>query len=373
MNEINLSFPFTTLFLIALLVSFVSTAILIKLGKVLQIVDVPGKRKIHTQPVTRIGGLSFYLSFLISCLFILFFMPRFWNDKFLFVFTGLTLTAILGSFDDIKGISPYQKLLSQVLIGLLMYYLGFKIERITNPFSGQVIKLNEILGGTIPPMITILWYAIIINAINIVDGLDGLAAGVTCISSLSLFFLSIFMKKTDYVVTMSTLIIIGATLGFLKFNYYPAKIFMGDTGSLQLGFLLATIGLISETKGQTTIALLAPIIILGVPIFDTALAIIRRVINKKRIFVADRKHLHHRLLDLGLSQRQVVNLIYFICIYLGIISFVLANLPAKYILLMLIILTMGLFLGLESLNFIEKTLLKREEENPKEKNRRNKY
>jgi len=372
MGKLNLTFPFFFLFLIALLVSIISTLILIKLGKLLQIVDIPDERKIHKNPIPRIGGLSFYFSFLLCYIFILFFMPKFWSDKFLYVFIGLTLTAILGSFDDIKGITPSQKLLSQILIGLLMYYLGFKIDKITNPFTGQIILLNEFGGGIIPPIITILWYAVIINAINIIDGLDGLAAGVTCISSLSLFFLSIFMKKADFVVTISTLIIIGTTLGFLKFNYYPAKIFMGDTGSLQLGFLLASIGLISETKGQTTIALLAPIIILGVPIFDTTLAVIRRVINKKRIFVADKKHLHHRLLDLGLSQRQVVNLIYFICIYLGIISFILAKLPTKYILLMLIILTMGLFLGLESLNFIEKTLLRRKETETKGKNQRNK-
>ena len=188
MGKLNLTFPFFSLFLIALLVSIISTLILIKLGKILQIVDIPDERKIHKNPIPRIGGLSFYFSFLLCYIFILFFMPKFWSDKFLYVFIGLTLTAILGSFDDIKGITPSQKLLSQILIGLLMYYLGFKIDKITNPFTGQIILLNEFGGGIIPPIITILWYAVIINAINIIDGLDGLAAGVTCISSLSLFF-----------------------------------------------------------------------------------------------------------------------------------------------------------------------------------------
>ncbi len=365
MNAQDLTITLCASFLLALLVSFISTTMLIKIGKKLQIVDFPNERKVHRNPIPRIGGLAFYFTFLICFVFILVFLPRLWNDKFLFILIGLTLMAIIGSYDDVKGISPIKKLLSQICVGLIMYHLGLKIEKITNPFTNQIIYLDNILNGIIPPIITVVWYVVIINAINIIDGLDGLAAGVTCISSLSLFFISLYMRKNDFVVTIPTIIVVGATLGFLKFNYHPAKIFMGDTGSFQLGFLLATVGLISEAKGQTTIALLAPIIILGVPIFDTLLAVIRRLLNKKKIFMADKKHLHHRLLALGLSQKQVVKLIYFICIYLGVISFILASLPAKYILLMLLILAMGLFLGLEVLDFIEKALISEQDANKK--------
>jgi UDP-GlcNAc:undecaprenyl-phosphate GlcNAc-1-phosphate transferase len=197
-----------------------------------------------------------------------------------------------------------------------------------------------------------LWIIGIMNAINFIDGLDGLAAGVVIISSLSL--LAVSYGHHEFVTILVTIILLGATIGFLKYNLPPAKTFLGDTGSMFLGLIMASVSLLENRKGTVTITLLLPIVIMGVPIIDTFVAIIRRIINKKSPFERDKEHIHHRLLKLGLSPKQVLLLIYSIGIYLGFTAYILSVTPRQYHLVTIIVLGTGLFIGVETLKFIER-------------------
>ncbi len=250
------------------------------------------------------GGLAIYLGFLLA---ILISQPL--SAKVAGILIGCTIIVFLGVFDDVKGLSPKKKLAGQTLAAVVVVLFGIKVSFLTNPFA-DVVGLGIL---TIP--VTILWIVGVTNAVNLIDGLDGLAAGTSGIAAVTIAIIA--GMEGHFTVVLLSATLVGAILGFLPFNINKAKIFMGDTGSMFLGFTLSVLAIVGLTKSATVISLFIPVIILGIPIFDTAFAIIRRFINGVPIFQADKEHLHHQLLNLGLTHKQVVLAIYGVNLCLG--------------------------------------------------------
>jgi UDP-GlcNAc:undecaprenyl-phosphate GlcNAc-1-phosphate transferase len=308
--------------------------------------DHPGFRKVHTAPMPTGGGFAVALAFL-SVLWLSSLLPGAPPSEALLGLTLVGLIALaLGWLDDRYHVPAALKLLVQAGSGLLLHSLGFGIDKLTNPLGGAPIQLRGI--GVV---VDVVWVLAITNAINLSDGLDGLAAGVVAIATTAL--IAVAANHADGSVVWVGAILVGATLGFLRSNFPPAKIFLGDTGSQFLGMMMAALGLLENNKGPAAVTLLLPIVAMGLPLVDSALAFLRR---RGRIFRADEQHLHHRLLHLGLTQRQAVSLLYFACAYLGIAAYVLSLLPRSAVLLVLILLAMGLWLALETLRFIDRRI-----------------
>lgn len=296
----------------AFLISLISTPIVIKLALYCGIVDHPNERKVHEGVMPRMGGLSMYIG-LILTYFMLVYFELFEPVRFINAFLiGATLIVITGVLDDNFQLSPKQKLIGQTLAAFVVVFYGEKVNLIHIPLFDGTVQL-----GWFGIPITILWVVGVTNAINLIDGLDGLAAGVSGIAALSLFSVSLLMGNMVVAVILITLV--GAIIGFLFFNFHPAKIFMGDTGSLFLGFSLATLSLL-EFKQVTIITFIIPIMILGVPIADTLFAMFRRYLNGVPMTSPDKNHLHHRLLSRGLSHKKVVMVIYAISSFFGLLA-----------------------------------------------------
>ncbi len=317
-------------FALAFIVSFSATPIAKMLAFKIGAVDVPrDKRRMHKKPIARLGGTAIFTGFLISVLFAVITIPNIFkaNRELVGLLTGALIVEIMGILDDVKQIRAKTKLAFQTLAALAVVIIGdTRIETITNPFAPSGIS---ILSPYISYPLTILWIVGITNAVNLIDGLDGLAAGVSSISSLSLFFISILRTDVNISVVIYTSIITialaGATLGFLPFNFNPAKIFMAESGAAFLGFTLSVISIEGTLKSYATISIAIPLLVLGVPLFDTIFAIFRRLINGRPIMEADRGHLHHRLIDMGLSHKQSVVMIYTVSAALGLCAIVLAD------------------------------------------------
>ncbi|GAB6086240.1 MraY family glycosyltransferase [Alkaliphilus crotonatoxidans] len=291
-------------FVVSVTIAYILTPYAIKLAYRIGAIDVPkDNRRVHNKPIPRLGGAAIYASFLVTSLVM---APL--SRELLGILVGATIIVFMGMVDDVKPISAKWKLLVQIIASLVVIFSDVRIEYIRG-----VINLGAF---SIPA--TIFWIVGITNAVNLIDGLDGLAAGVGIIASLSLAFVSfsnVLPGMTE--VTLLLVILAGSATGFLPYNFNPAKIFMGDTGALLIGFLLATISVEGVLKSAATIAVVIPVLALGVPVLDTAFAITRRLLNKRPIMEADKGHLHHRLLDLGLSQKQTVLILYLISSFLG--------------------------------------------------------
>ncbi|MFD1736812.1 glycosyltransferase family 4 protein [Bacillus salitolerans] len=286
---------------LTLIICFISSILLTPLVKrfALKIgaTDKPNKRKVHQKIMPRLGGLAIYLSFLIGFMIL---SPD--NQDALPILVGATIIIITGFFDDLLEISPKWKLLGQLAAAaVVVIWGGIQVLFINLPFGGYL----EFGIFSIP--LTIIWIVGITNAINLIDGLDGLAAGVSSIVLLTISGMAVMMG--DVFVASIGAIVLGSTIGFLVYNFHPAKIFMGDTGALFLGFMISVLSLLGF-KNVTVFSFIIPIIILGVPISDTFFAIIRRVVNKQPISAPDKSHLHHCLLNLGFTHRQTVLVIY---------------------------------------------------------------
>jgi UDP-GlcNAc:undecaprenyl-phosphate GlcNAc-1-phosphate transferase len=263
------------------------------------------------------------------------------NEHLLGMLIGVFIIIGIGIVDDIKQLGPKIKLLFQILAAASVVWIsGDKISIITNPFSTSGIS---ILSDFIAYPLTILWIVGITNAINFIDGLDGLAAGVSSISYLSLMFIAILQGEEQ--TAMIIAILAGSTLGFLPYNFNPAKIFMGDTGATFLGFTLGVISVQGMMKTYAAISIVIPILVLGLPLFDTAFAILRRIINRKSIMAPDRGHLHHRLIDMGFSQRQSVVTMYAVSGALGLAAIVLADKGALSAVILIIAVSVFLIAG----------------------------
>lgn len=313
------------LFLIALLLALIITPIFRLIAEKLEIIDRPSERKMHKAPIPVGGGVAIYLSFFVTILVatIMFplsgqtFTPR--DMSILFsLFLGGTLTMLVGLIDDILNMPPKVKLLCQIIIGLIVISFGVSITFIKNPLGGFFY-----FPHWLSIIVTLFWIVGIMNAINLLDGLDGLLAGVSTISA-TIFFI-VAMMKGQILVAILMAALAGATLGFLRYNFNPAQLFMGDTGSLFLGILFACLSVMGALKGTTTVALFVPVFIMGLPILDTLWAIVRRALKKQPIFKADKGHIHHRLMNLGLTQRQAVLIIYAINICFGLVGLALCH------------------------------------------------
>lgn len=322
-------------FLIPLILSYLLTPIAKKLAYKCGAIDVPkDERRVHCTPIPRLGGLAIYLATIITLLIL---APK---DSTLFVILlAGSIIAISGIVDDIKPMPAKLKLAFQVLAAVTVVAGGITIDSITIPVSGVVVNLKLL---AIP--ITIFWIVGITNTLNLIDGIDGLSAGVSGISSLSFFFIAMNVAskledpKLMALPILMSLIVAGSAFGFLPHNFNPARIFMGDTGSLFLGFMLSVIAV--EGAMKSIAAILIPLLVLGLPIFDTTFAIVRRFVNKKPIMQADRGHLHHKLLDKGLSQKQTVLVLYVISLLLGTSGILFSHLSIGIGLVVLAVVTM---------------------------------
>jgi UDP-GlcNAc:undecaprenyl-phosphate GlcNAc-1-phosphate transferase len=342
------------LFCAALGLAVLFTPLMIKLAHKLQILSMPGRRRIHTKPVPFLGSLAVYLSFFIS-LFIAFNAYPQTKISFSHEIQGLfiagTLIVLLGLWDDIKNIKPLIKLTGQISAALILFYFGFRIEVFTNPLTGAETQIHLIFSV----LFTVAWVVGLMNAMNLIDGLDGLAAGLSAIVCFTLLLIALHLD--NFVTAIILAILAGSALGFLKYNFHPAKIFLGDSGSMFLGLVLAaTILIKSQYKSAAAVVLLAPLTALSIPIYDTFMAIVRRTLKKGSIFIADKKHLHHRLLEFGLTQRQIVFAVYLVTLYLGMLSFLFVLLPNRYALILLFLLALGFFMGVRLIGFIERKI-----------------
>ncbi len=340
-------FEYFISFALAFIVSFVATPIAKKVAFYIGAVDVPkDERRMHKKPIARLGGLAIFSGFIMTLMFglistfigVIGITP---NQQLLGMLVGVFIIVGMGIVDDIKQLGPKIKFVFQILAAIAVVWIsGDKISIITNPFSSTG---TSVISDFIAYPLTIFWIVGITNAINFIDGLDGLAAGVSSISYLSLMFIAILYGEVQ--TAMIIAILAGATLGFLPYNFNPAKIFMGDTGSTFLGFTLGVISIQGMMKTYAAISIVIPILVLGLPLFDTTFAILRRLIQRKPIMAADRGHLHHRLIDMGFSQRQSVVTMYAVSGALGLVAIVLADKGALSAVVLIIALSIFVIAG----------------------------
>ena len=318
-------------FLLAAFGALAFSPLAIKIAPKIGAIDVPkDERRMHEKPMPRFGGLAIFVGINLSL------------GVFLGIMIGGLLIYLIGIYDDLKGISPKGKLLGQIVSALIVCGFDVRIMFITNHFTDKFGEDHLFLAGAVSWIITVIWIVGITNTINLIDGLDGLAAGIAAIASLSIAYTAYIHGY--YLGTMGMLAIAGGALGFLPFNFHPAKIFMGDGGSLLLGYFLAAMAVVQPAKGATLLAVLVPMLVLGLPIFDTAFAILRRTLNKRPIMEADRGHLHHRIMDTGMGQQRSVLTLYGISGVMGIAAILFSR--------DLFIETIGLFLIAATLVYI---------------------
>ena len=275
--------------------------------------DKPNQRKVHQKIMPRLGGLAIFISFIVGYLVL---KPA--SPYATAIVIGAAIIVLTGVLDDIYELPPKWKLLGQIMAAVVVVYGGIRFDFINLPFGGHLEF------GLLSIPITMLWIIGITNAINLIDGLDGLAAGVSSIALVTIAGMAATMGNTYAFVFAMSLLLLGSTLGFLLYNFHPAKIFMGDTGALFLGYMISVLSLLGF-KNVTVFSLIIPILILGVPISDTVFAIVRRIVNKQPLSAPDKSHLHHCLLRLGYSHRQTVLIIYGMAAMFGISAVVLSK------------------------------------------------
>ncbi|MDD2189279.1 MAG: MraY family glycosyltransferase [Eubacteriales bacterium] len=303
------------IFITAFIIALIFTPAAIKIAPKIGAIDIPkDNRRMHTKVMPRFGGIAIYIGTVAS---LLIFLP--YSTRLMGVIAGGTLMFIVGIIDDIKGMPAKIKLGFQVLCAVILYQFTVSIDFISNPFGEGYYFFPWILSL----IVTVIWVVGITNTINLIDGLDGLAAGVAFIASVSIAYTAYIHGSTE--ICMAMLAIAGGSLGFLPFNFNPAKIFMGDGGSLFLGFMLAGLSVMGPMKSATMLATVVPVLVLGLPIFDTAFAILRRLINKRPIMEADKGHLHHRIMAAGLGQRRTVLMLYGISGVMGVAAILMSR------------------------------------------------
>lgn len=317
-------------FLLAFITTYVFTPYTVRLARKVKALDKPkDKRKVHKKIMPRLGGIAIVIGFLVSALYLIIAMiiekklDIFTNNyyiKLLGFLAGIIILEIFCYLDDTKGIRPIVKLIGQLLAAIVVVASGVVMDTVIIERAGAIISNEWILR-----IITVVWIVGITNAINLIDGLDGLSTGVSLISSICLIIIFILNLSPIISIILATALA-GALLGFLPFNFNPARTFMGDTGSNFIGFTLAIISILGIAKTYTAIIVIAPLLVLALPIFDTSFAIIRRIIREKSfkaVFKADRGHLHHKLIDRGYTQKQAVFILYGISATFGLFAIIL--------------------------------------------------
>ncbi len=348
LNELTRDYSIISL--LAFFISLVVTPFVRRLCKKHHILDFPTtSRKIHSTPVPRLGGIAIYLAFFLPLFAIYLTDGTMYElfvrhaDTFIHLCLASTLMFLVGVYDDIWGVSALQKLFFQLLAAMLLYLLGFKIQLISIPFIGSVPL------GVMGLPLTIFWIIGVTNAINFIDGIDGLACGVGFFAVSTMFILSLFLSHP--MTAFFSAALAGSLFGFALYNFSPASIFMGDSGSLFIGFVIAAISLHGSQKSSTAVVLLIPVVALGVPLVDTLFAVLRRIGKGLSPFTADKDHIHHRLLRMGFSSRQVVFLLYVICCFLGIIALLMTAVTNQVLTLILIVLSVLTIGGMKLLGY----------------------
>ena len=319
-------------FLLAFITAFVITPYTIRLAKKVGAVDIPNDRRINKKAMPRLGGLAVIAGFVMSAIYLVITMKvenkiDFISDgldkKILGVFLGGTILTIICFIDDVKGIKPLVKLAGQLLSAIVVASCGVLIDNFVIPFKEHSIIIIEVFGY----ILTIGWIVGITNAINLIDGLDGLSSGITLIACISLLII-FSLNGSPLIAIILITALAGGIVGFLPYNFNPAKTFIGDVGSNFMGFAIAVISILGVAKTYTAIVIIAPIIVLALPIFDTIWAIIRRIVKSKSIkgvFKADKGHLHHKLMARGYTQKQAVLILYGITATLGMVAIILLD------------------------------------------------
>ncbi len=313
---------------IGLVVAYALTPLVERLATRFGVLAHPGGRHIHRAPIPRLGGIAIYLAFLIAVLAglpleraikitvdahrILVTIPYApqYDRPVIGVLLGATVITILGIIDDIRGVSPLEKLFGQLVAAVVALSFGVGMDVLTNPLGGMVFL------GPFAMALTVLWLVALCNVMNLIDGIDGLATGIATIAGGTVLVAA--YQHGDVGTAMLAAAFIGSALGFLPYNFNPARIFLGDTGSMLLGYILGSLAVLGTYKTYTALSLLVPLLALGVPVLDTALAITRRWRTRRSIFQADTEHLHHRMLQRGLSQRQTAVVLYLVTGVLGV-------------------------------------------------------
>lgn len=293
-------------FALALIIAVLGTPLTMKLAQKWGAIAYPGGRHVHKRPIPRLGGLALYAGFWLAVL-----ITQVWDESLWGLFLGSSLIVLVGIWDDIREIRPIVKLFWQIAAAALLLGFGFSMDIISLPLIGEINFVAPI--GFI---LMLFWVVGLVNTVNISDGLDGLAAGICFMVALLLFWSA---NRIDNVPAAHlTLALAGALLGFLVFNFPPARVFMGDSGSMFLGYIIGGLSIMGLLKTATILGLVFPLLVMGMPVTDLTFAIIRRKLRGQSMATADRGHLHHRLLDAGLTQRQAVLSMYGISACFGI-------------------------------------------------------
>ena len=313
----------------------------------------PDQRKVHKSFMPHLGGIGIFCGFISGLITAIFIVPEFLDiilKDYIGIIIASVLIFILGLVDDIKGLTPGIKFTGQFIAVTIIIFFGFEINVVDNPI-GSIINL-----GLVSIPITYLWVIGVNNAVNLLDGLDGLAAGVCVI--VGIVFLISGLQNNDLATIILTIALIGSLLGFLRFNSHPASIFMGDTGSLFLGFIVAVLGIKAFYSADSSVKLIIPIIALAIPIGDTSVAFFRRLNQGKHPFKPDKDHLHHRLIYLGLSHRQAVYIIYFISILYAISAYLILTQSTFFGVVIFSVTVIISFIGLKRIGYLEAQRIK---------------
>ncbi|HWQ35559.1 MAG TPA: MraY family glycosyltransferase [Blastocatellia bacterium] len=341
------------LFAVSLICAFIITPFVRRKAIHWGAVDVPGGRRIHQRPTPRLGGIAIFLSSVLALLLV----PLFGNmvsDTFrnsrlelIAIFIPAALVFLLGVYDDLRGISATAKMAGQALAAAMVYFLGFRIDLLSIPLVGGIWDLP--VGFEFA--LTVLWIVGITNAFNLIDGIDGLAAGASVFALLSILIFSIAQGNPE--ISLVAVVLVGSVIGFLRYNFNPATIFLGDSGSLFLGFMAAVLSLVGSQKGSTIVAIAIPLVSFGLPVMETGLSIVRRFLSGTPLFGSDRGHIHHMLLRRGFNQRQVVILLYGVCALFSLFGLMLLN-PARHLgALVFFVLGVGIVFGVQHLRYAE--------------------
>ena len=322
----------TIAFLLSFVAAFVITPYTIRLAKKVGAIDKPEKRRINKEPIPRLGGIAVIIGFLIASIYLVIVMNYektfnlFGEEQYLFkllgLLCGIAVLALFGYIDDVKGLPAIVKLIGQTIAAIIVVSFGIKIDNFTIPFLEQTLHISNDVYVYI---LSVGWIVGITNAINLIDGLDGLSSGITLISCFSLIIV-FTMNQSPIISIILITALAGAITGFLPYNFNPAKTFIGDVGAQFLGFMLATISILGIAKTYTLLVLISPLIILGLPIFDTLFAIVRRIIkgkSLKAVFAPDTGHLHHKLMKKGYTQKQAVLVLYGVSACFGMFAIIL--------------------------------------------------
>jgi UDP-GlcNAc:undecaprenyl-phosphate GlcNAc-1-phosphate transferase len=346
-------FPILLSLMVAAMAAFGLTPVVRNFARGQGWVDRPdGRRKLHLTPVPRLGGVAVFAAFAVACALLIALqragiISGHWSARaYLHLLTACAAVVAVGVWDDIADVRPVTKLVVQALSGMYLYSQGFRMTGLSNPLTGESIDL----GVTALPL-TIVWFVGMSNAFNLIDGLDGLAAGIGLFSTTTLFIACVMNERWEIAVIAASLG--GALLGFLRYNFNPASVFLGDSGALFIGFALAAIAVRGSVKSSAAIAVAAPVMALAVPILDASIAVVRRLVRGDDVFLADGDHIHHRLLRMGLTPKRVVVVMYAVAAGFGFLSLLTMTAKGQVVGVVIVASSIVTWIGVHQLGYAE--------------------